>query len=386
MFWRLQENILEKADIDTLVDFIRTTDRFTQFTKVREFEDAWSAWQGSRYSVFVNSGSSANLVMIAAAKDRYGWKAGDEVLVPAVTWVTNISPIIQLGLTPVFVDVNLKDFSFDYESLEKKITARTRAIFITHLLGFPADIKKIKEIVGDRDIRILEDCCESHGAVYQGEKVGNFGEMSSFSFYWGHHMTSVEGGIISTNDEAFYHAALLKRSHGLARELPATAHKKYKEAYPDIDFNFLFLTDGFNFRNTEFNAVLGVSQLKHLSHYIEIRQQNFKQFVELCAPYRDVLHPLDIHEGISSFSLPFIFKDPEQKKKFQQVLGESGIESRPIIGGNLLRQPFLKGYGKPEDFPNADLMHHNGFYVGNNQFVNAERLQILKEILRKFFS
>jgi CDP-6-deoxy-D-xylo-4-hexulose-3-dehydrase len=196
MFWPLQENILEKKDSEELVEFIRSTDRFTQFVKVREFEAAWSKWQGCKYSVYVNSGSSANLIMISLMKQRGGWKDGDEVIVPTVTWVTNISPIFQCGLKPVFVDVNLQDFSFDYDSLEAKITPKTRAIFVTHLIGFPADIARIKKIIGDRKIEILEDCCESHGAMVGDTKIGNLGVCSSFSFYWGHHMTTVEGGMI----------------------------------------------------------------------------------------------------------------------------------------------------------------------------------------------
>src|SRR3990167_1329656 len=185
MYWKLQENILEEKDIDILVDSIKTTKRFTQFNRVKEFEEAWSKWQDCKYSVFVNSGSSANLIIINLMKEKENWKDGDEIIVPAVTWVTNIAPVFQFSLKPVFVDVNLEDLSFDYNNLNKKITDRTRAIFITHLIGIPADINKIKEIIGNRNIKILEDCCESHGAEINGVKVGNFSDLSSFSFYWG---------------------------------------------------------------------------------------------------------------------------------------------------------------------------------------------------------
>lgn len=384
MFWMLQENILEDDDIDLLVDFVKTTKRFTQFIKVKEFEQAWSDWQGCKYSVFVNSGSSANLTLVAAMKELYGWKAGDEVIVPAVTWVTNISPIMQLGLKPVFVDINLKDLSFEYEQIKEKITNRTRAIFVTHLIGFPADMKKINTIVEGRDIQIMEDCCESHGAKIKEIKVGNFGVGSTFSFYWGHHITTVEGGMICTDNEKLYNLCLLKRSHGLARELPEKYHEIYRNQYPEINFNFLFLTDGFNFRNTELHAVLGLSQIEKLDKYINIRNKNYSEFIDMCKKYKNFFYIFEL-DGISSFCLPFVFKDNEMKRGFQEKLIDTGIESRPVISGNLLKQPFLKNHGNPSDFKNAELIDKNAFYIGNNQFVNEKRLDALKEIMEEFF-
>lgn len=384
MFWMLQENILEDDDIDLLVDFVKTTKRFTQFIKVKEFEQAWSDWQGCKYSVFVNSGSSANLILVAAMKELYGWKVGDEVIVPAVTWVTNISPIMQLGLKPVFVDINLKDLSFEYEQIKEKITNRTRAIFVTHLIGFPADMEKIKTIVKGQDIQIMEDCCESHGAKIKEIKVGNFGVGNTFSFYWGHHITTVEGGMICTDNEKLYNLCLLKRSHGLARELPEKYHEIYRNQYPEINFNFLFLTDGFNFRNTELHAVLGLSQIEKLDKYINIRNKNYSKFIDMCKKYKNFFYIFEL-DGISSFCLPFVFKDNEMKRGFQEKLIDTGIESRPVISGNLLKQPFLKNHGNPSDFKNAELIDKNAFYIGNNQFVNEKRLDALKEIMEEFF-
>lgn len=384
MFWKLQENILDISDRAALANFILSTERFTQFIKVREFEEAWSKWQGCKYSVFVNSGSSANLLIISLMKELYGWQDGDEIMVPAVTWVTNISPIRQCGLKPVFVDVNLKDFSFDYESLALKITPRTRAIFVTHLIGFPASIPRIMKLIDGRDIRILEDCCESHGASLTGIKVGNWGDCSSFSFYWGHHMTTVEGGMICTNDERIFKLALLKRSHGLARELREEHHQEHKDSYPEIDFNFLFLTDGFNVRNTELHAVLGLSQLNRLDDYIAKRNRNHLRFLEILKFYSRYLM-LPWNPGISSFCLPFLFSDATFRNEFRKALKEAGIESRPFIGGNLLRQPFLRRSGCDSKFPNADFLHFNAFYIGNNQFVDDVRLDRLSDILNKFF-
>lgn len=384
MFWKLQDNVVSDSDLDLLVSFIRHTKRFTQFTKVKDFEAAFADWQGCEYCVFVNSGSSANLILVNALKELRKWCDGDEVIVPAVTWPTTITPVIQCGLKPVFVDVNLTDLSFNYAQLEKKITPRTRGIFVVHLLGFPADVQCLKEIVNGRDIEIFEDCCESQGATLNGIKVGNLSTAGTFSFYWGHHMTTVEGGMLCTDDEALFKLFVLKRSHGLARELPVEYHSDLKTKYPDIDFNFLFLTDGFNFRNTEFNAVLGLSQLKRIDEYIRIRNRNYNRFVAMCKRYPNELIVLEA-EGISSFTLPFLFRRRERKEAFQRLIHAAGIESRPLISGNLLRQPFLHQYYDPTDYPNADFLHTNSFYIGNNQFVNNDRLDVLDELMTEFF-
>jgi len=382
--WKLQENILEEVDKKFLVDFINSTNRFTQFEKVKKFESDWSKWQGCFYTTFVNSGSSADLIMLDAVKELYGIDDGAEVLVPAVTWTTNVTSIVQNKLKPVFVDINLNDLSFDYKKLECSVTSKTKIILITHLIGIPANIDKIKSIADRHDLIILEDCCESHGATYNGKKVGNFGLASTFSFYWGHHMTSVEGGVICTENEELYDLCILKRSHGLARELDLSKHQKYKNAYPDIDFNFLFLTQGYNVRNTELHAVLGSEQLKHLDRYIEIRNSNHKKFLDILDFLKEKLYVVD-NPGISSFCLPFIFKDRHDRITLQKSLDLHNIESRPIIGGNLLRQPCFSGYARYKDFPHAEIIHQNGIYIGNNQFVNDERLKILEDIIKKNF-
>lgn len=384
MYWKLQENAISENDLNVLVSFIRQTKRFTQFTKVREFEEAFSKWQNCRYCVYVNSGSSANLILISALKELRKWENGDEIIVPAVTWPTTITPVIQCGLTPVFVDINLEDLSFDYDQLAKKITPRTKGIFVAHLLGFPSNIGRLKETIGNRKIDILEDTCESQGAYIGETKVGNLGTASSFSFYWGHHMTTVEGGMMCTNEEELYKLFLLKRSHGLARELPEKYHDEIKAQFPDIDFNFLFLTDGFNFRNTEFNAVLGLMQLGHIDKYIQIRNRNYQRFLKICKRYPKDLITLEIKGG-SSFVLPFIFHDLQRKNLFQDLIRSANIESRPLISGNLLRQPFLYQYYDPEAYKKADFIHTNAFYIGNNQFVNDERINVLEDLMEEFF-
>jgi CDP-6-deoxy-D-xylo-4-hexulose-3-dehydrase len=384
MYWPLQENIISRFEKKNLIQFILKTKRFTQFKEVKKFEDNYSKWQGCKYSVFVNSGSSANLLIIQAAKEIYNWKNNDEVIVPAVTWPTTITPVIQSNLKPVFVDCNLVDFSFDYDDLKKKISKNTRAIFVAHIIGFPANIEKIKKIIKNKKIVLLEDCCESQGATFSNNKVGNHGLAGSFSFYWGHHLTTIEGGMICTNNKIFYHTCLLKRSHGLARELPKNLHGEISKKYRNINFKFLFLNDGFNLRNTEINAYLGRFQLNSLNKWIAIRNKNYNLFYDECKRHKKHLVVTN-NIGLSSFVLPLIFKKRFMKEKFCKILDKFKIEHRPFIAGNLLRQPFLKKLVN-ENYVNADFLHRNALYIGNNQFVDHKRIKKIKSLIRSFFS
>lgn len=384
IFWPLQENVISTNERKKLSNFILNTKRFTQFVEVDKFEKAYSKWQNSKYSIYVNSGSSANLLIIQSAKEIYNWKDGDEIIVPSLTWTTTVTPVIQSGLKPVFVDCNFDDFSFDYNDLKKKISKRTKAIFLAHIIGFPSNIPLIKKIIKGKNILIFEDSCESQGAKIKNKKVGNFGIASSFSFYWGHHLTTIEGGMIVTNNKKFYHTCLLKRSHGLARELPNNIHSKIKKKYKEIDFQFLFLSSGFNLRNTEISAFLGRFQLPKIDKWIKIRNINYNNFYKMCMNYQSDLI-LTNKSGISSFVLPFIFKDKKKKDLFDKFLKKNKIETRPLIAGNLLEQPFLKKYNKVK-LKNSSFLHNNALYIGNNQFVDKKRLDKLKHLLQLFFN
>ena len=384
MHWPLQENFLDTKTVNDLCYFIKSNNRLTQFTKVRNFEKNFSKWNGSKFSIFVNSGSSANLIMVQSCKEIFKWKNNDEIIVPSVTWPTTVTPVSQSGLKPIFVDVNLEDFSFDYDDLKKKITNKTKAIFVAHLIGFPANIKKIKQIIGKKKIVLLEDCCESQGAKINKKKVGNFGIAGSFSFYWGHHMSTIEGGMICTNNEKFYNLCLLKRSHGLARELPLKKQNFYKRKYSKNNFKFLFLTDGFNLRSTEINAFLGLKMLKKINSWIKIRNDNYKNFTNIIKKYKNKFKLLKNQKDISSFVLPFLMINKIDKMKLENLLNTHGIETRPFIAGNLLRQPFLSRYSN-KNFFNAEIIEHNAFYIGNNQFVNKKRINKLEIILDNFF-
>jgi CDP-6-deoxy-D-xylo-4-hexulose-3-dehydrase len=362
------QTAITESDKKSLIDFISSSDRYTCGAKVKQFEDAWSTWLGCKHSVYVTSGSTANLLLLASVKELYNIPNGSKVLVPACTWVTNVSPVFQLGLEPVFCDVDLKRYSFDLDNLPDE---DIRIVFVTHLLGLNAPIEKLKEKYPNAIF--LEDICESHGVVGpDGIKRGASGLGSTFSFYYGHHMTTIEGGIISTNDSNLYELMLLKRSHGMARHLLPENYDKTITKYPDINPQFLFLTDGYNFRNTELNAVLGLEQLKRLDDSIEIRRRNFDCFIEHLDP--DIFYIPYNDPGNSSFALPFICRRHEDVKKLRDIFNELGVEHRPIVSGNLLLHPFLNTWKDTVNVPNATVLNNNGVYIGNNQFITEDML------------
>lgn len=383
MFWPLMKDCITESDKKAMVDFINNTNRFTNGPKVKEFEKQWCEWLGCDYSLFVSSGSTANLLLVSAIKEKYNLKEGDKVLVPAMTWVTNISPVVQLGLKPVFCDVDTDNFGFSLEHLRylKQRHPDIKLVFVTHLFGISADIDAYKEIFPEA--AFIEDVCESHGATYKGQKTGTLSEGSTFSFYFGHHMTTVEGGFVCTNDAELYNIMKMKRSHGMAREALPEKFEQYKEMYPDVHPQFLFVTDGFNFRSMELNAVLGLSQLPNLDDAIGRRQQIYDRFLSILKSLGGFHIPKQ--EGNSSFCLPFICDTSEKKEKLEAYLQSHGVETRPLCSGNLLNQPFLKDYFLDIDTEaQVQFLHENGFFIGNNHMITDGELDKLEEILNEF--
>jgi len=382
--WPLMKNSISLWDRIQLAKFVLTSDKFTQGKNVERFEKEWSNWLGCRYSLFVTSGSTANFLLVSAIVEKYGLQKGDKVLVPSCTWVTNINPIIQLGLTPIFCDVNLENYSFDLDNLKtiSDIHPDIKLVFVTHLLGIPAEVEKYKKILPNA--LFIDDVCESHGCLDgSGNKIGKNSLGATFSFYFGHHMSTVEGGMISTDSWELYDLMKMKRSHGLARV--SDQFKHYQNQNPEIEKSFLFVSDGYNFRNTEFGAVLGLSQLKRLDNFINNRDRTYSRFVEIMSSpkNRDNFYPIVYNEGNSCFCFPFICKTKEIKTRLISLLNKYKIEYRPVVGGNLLRQPYLKGYsiiGKTKNL-NVDILHENGIYIGNNQFVSSKDMNLLEKIL-----
>jgi CDP-6-deoxy-D-xylo-4-hexulose-3-dehydrase len=380
--WPLMKDNMTLMDRVRMAKFCLTSDRFTNGSKVIEFEFAWSKWVGSKYSLYVSSGSTANYLLIAAIKEVYGLKTGDKVVVPACTWVTNINPIFQLGFQPIFCDVNINTFTYCEKDLEFISLKHpdVKMVFTTHLMGFPAPVERYKEIFPDA--LFIDDVCESHGCLNSDmSKVGSDSLGATFSFYFGHHMSTIEGGMISTNDHRIYDMMRLKRSHGLARE--SDNKDVYYETYSDLNKEFLFVTDGYNFRNHELGAVLGLSQLKRLDTMIEKRNENYQKFVKILSNYCHKVYVPIVSNRMSSFCFPIVFKDKIFCEQFKDLCVLYGIEHRPIIGGNLLKQPYLNHYNITTTKTNlyVDTIHENGVYLGNNHFIGSKELKLLDRIL-----
>lgn len=378
-YWSLMEDAVTFGDRLKVAKFILTSSRLTQGKEVKKFEEQWSEWLGVKHSLFVTSGSTANSLLVSAWKELNEVPDGAKVIVPACTWVTNIAPIIQNNLTPIFCDINLQNFSFDTAGL-LDIAAEhkdIRAIFVTHLLGFPANVTDFSQIFPQADI--LEDVCESHGAVLPNTyKAGTYDVGGTFSFYFGHHMTTVEGGMVSTNNTELYDLMRMKRSHGLARE--STKFAEYAEQHSEIIPQFLFMTDGYNFRNTDISAVLGQAQLPRLHRNIGIRNMNYEYFHEILMEHSDKFYIPERNCRISNFCFPLIARHKQTFTKLKEQLVLANIEFRPVVGGNLLKQPFLKDY--EAHCPNADILHDRGLYLGNSQFVDFQMINKLSKILK----
>jgi CDP-6-deoxy-D-xylo-4-hexulose-3-dehydrase len=379
--WPLINDNISVNDRKALSDFCLTGERFTNGAKVREFESAWSNWIGMSYSVMVNSGASANFISIAMVKELVGL---GEIIVPPIGWVSDISSVAQLGFVPVFVDVDMKNLAISYENILNAITEKTKAIVLVHCLGFDGMDDRLLQLCKERNIILIEDCCESHGATHSNKKVGTFGDISLFSFYFGHHITTIEGGILCFNDEKLNDLARLFRSHGMTREASTNLQSKYTKEYPHLNPLFTFAVAGFNMRSTEINAVLGLEQLKRLDFNISKRKTNFKIWLENLDGekfYKDYTT-----EGNSNFALPLILNEPFLNKLSEvcKILENEKIEYRlgTAGGGNQALQPYLKKFEHRinNDLINSDFIHKNSLYIGNH--TDLEELQI-KNICNK---
>ena len=302
----LMYNNITSKDVSNLIHFLKNNKKriFTQSVKVREFESKWSKWLGVKYSVFVNSGSSANLLSMLAVKILYGT---GEIIVPPLTWVSDIAAVIQNGFKPVFADINPKTLCMDEKEIIKRINNRTKAVFITHVQGFNGLTDRLLKILKKKKITLVEDVCESHGAKFKGKKLGSFGLMSNFSFYYAHHMTTIEGGMVCTNDKKVYELVRILRSHGMARESASENFKKnIIKKYPLLSPQFIFLYPAYNLRNNEISATIGLSQLKDLDRNNKKRNENLKVFLNNI----DKKHyRFDYYlNGCSNYAFPLVLK------------------------------------------------------------------------------
>lgn len=377
--WPLMANNITDEDLDILIRFLKGSPRLTQSGNVQAFENEWSKWLGVRYSVFVNSGASANLITIAAMKHLYG---SGEIIVPTLTWVSDIASVVQNGFTPVFVDINPKNLSMDTDHVLTRLSDNTKAVFITHVQGFNGLNNKLLKVLKEKKIPLIEDVCEAHGATFRGKKLGSFGIISNFSFYFAHHMSTIEGGMVCTNDKTLYETIRMLRSHGMARETSdGKINKRYILEHSDLSPDFIFVYPAYNMRNTEIGAVLGRSQLKRLDENNAKRNRNFKLFLHNLDPakYRT---DFDL-KGSSNYAFNLVLSKPDQKlrKKVEDTMNKAGVEFRrgSSGGGNQLRQPYLRGIvpeKECEKYPEIEHVHFFGYYIGN--YPDLEESKILK--------
>ena len=310
-----------------------------------KFEKSWSKWLGTKYSVFVNSGSSANFLTFAALKYFINKDNRKEIIVPTLTWNSDIISVIYNGFKPVFVDINLKNLSMNIEEVKKKINTNTLAVFLSHIQGFNALDNDLLNFLKKKKIYLIEDVCESHGSQFKKKKCGTFGLVSNFSFYYAHHMSTIEGGMISTNNKKFYDLCTMMKGHGLVRESKFEKTKKYfYNKYKDLNKEFIFAYEGYNFRNNEIGAILGLNQLKRLNQNIIKRNFNMNFFLKNIDKSKYYCNFNT--SGMSNYAFPVILKKKSIKIRdvFENYLRKKGIEFRRgnAGGGNQMRQPYLK--------------------------------------------
>ena len=381
----LMFNNFSLDDRKKLSTFVKNNNIFTQSRKVKEFEEKWSKWLGVKYSVFVNSGSSANFLTFAALqivlKKKY------TVIVPPLTWISDIVAVIKNNFNAKFVDINLSTLGLDEDQIIESLNKNTKIVFLTHAQGFNALSNKLLKFLKSKKIILVEDVCESHGATYKNKKLGTFGLVSNFSFYYAHHLTTIEGGMICTNDKKIYEIVRMLRGHGLLREMGNTKEQnKISKKFPDLSDKFIFMYPGFNMRNDELSAVIGINQIKNLDKNNKIRSKNLNLFLKHLNPE---MYFKDFRlEGNSNYAFPLILKNKNYKfrDKLEKLLDKNKIEFRRgnAGGGNQMRQPYLKKYvGKfnKSKFKNVEQVHFFGYYIGNYPTLNKNKIIKLCKIL-----
>lgn len=377
--WPLMSNNILRSDKKVLVNFINRSNKFTNGPKVKDFENRWSKWLGVKYSTFVNSGASANLISIHILKELN--KKKKEIILPAFTWNSDVVSVINAGFKPIFVDINFENLALNENLVKKKINKNTLAIFLTHAMGYIGLSNKFLKYIKNKNIYLIEDVCESHGAKLGSKKAGALGEISNFSFYYGHHMTTIEGGMISTNSKEVDRLAKMKRGHGLLRDSQDKYFiKKTIKKYKNLNNDFVFNTEGFNFRNTEIAAVLGIEQLKRLNKSIKKRNENHKLFLKLLRG--DIFFKDFNLKGSSNYGLHLILKKKNLRlfKKALSILDKNSVEYRLGSLGNQLRQPYLKKFINKRNIvslKNTEHMHFFSVYFGNNQFLDQNKIRKL---------
>lgn len=386
MKFPLMRNNILRQDLDAVIKHLKQDDpMLTHGANVRAFEEEWSNWLGVKYSVFVNSGASANLLTLAALKIRH--PEGGEVIVPPLGWVSDVAAVLQNGFTPVFADINPRTLAMDTAQILSKVSEKTRAVLLVHAQGFDGLSDELLAELERHGIPLLEDVCESHGATHRGQRLGSFGWVSNFSFYYAHHMSTIEGGMVCTNDPELYQQIRILRSHGMVREASDPAIRSaYQTDNPELNPDFIFAYPAYNVRNTEIGGILGRSQLKRLDANVLRRSENLHRFMSQidAGKFRTDFELA----GSSNYAFNLILREPDDElvDRVMAQMREGGIEFRrgSAGGGNQVRQPYLRGIvpeGHHRDFPETEHVHFYGFYLGNFPDLRDEEIDAICAIL-----
>lgn len=379
----------EKEAIDGLCDYLRQSDKFSMGSQCREFETQFAKYQGRQYGVCFNSGASANLCLLQSLLNL-GWlQRGENVGFSGLTWSTNVMPLFQFGFTPVPVDCSPDYINVTARDLEDRLKDQPLGcLFITNALGFTGDLDKIRDLCGERGIILLEDNCESLGTELPSGKAGNFGLAATFSFYVAHHLSTIEGGMICTDDDELYEMLVICRANGWDRNLDPAAQERWREKYgvaSEFESKYTFYDLAFNLRPTEITGFLGLHQLKHIDENVANREKNYLA-IERGFLANDELKTLE-HGHItklSSFAVPVICASPQLRGKYLARFQQADVEVRPMIAGNICKQPFYRKYaGRQYDLPGTDFISQAGFYCGNYPELTEEEIQVIVGCLSK---
>jgi CDP-6-deoxy-D-xylo-4-hexulose-3-dehydrase len=393
MKFPLGQNVHDADDILCMINTL-LSGNFTMGQEVSNFEKMFAKYVGAKHAMMVNSGSSANLIALAVLtnyKCSNKLNVGDEVLVPAICWSTSVFPIIQCNLTPVFVDADPQTLNIDLDDLEKKITEKTKAIMIVHVLGNCTNMEKLMEIVNRHNLILIEDTCESLGSQYDSQYLGTFGEIGTYSFYYSHHITTMEGGMIVCNDDEYYELMKCLRAHGWSRYL--NNKDEIEKQFPDLDPRFTFVNLGYNVRPTEIQASMGINQLKKLKSKNDNRKANYhniKNKMQKDPRNTFLTFPKESDNAdIAWFGITLFLRDDIKLVDYLNYLTENEVENRPIITGNIVRQPVVKDLYpdlNPLDFVGAEECHFRGLFIGLSSNLMPEHLiEELVNILLSYF-
>lgn len=383
----LMDNNITNHDNQKVIKFLRTNPKLTNGKKVEEFEHKWSKWLGVKYSVFVNSGSSANLLSVSYLKTIFN---SGEIVVPSLTWVSDVTSVIYNNFKPVFVDINLENLAMSLKDIKKAVNKNTKAIFISHILGFNGLTQEILDLAKQKNLFLIEDVCESHGAMFKNKKLGSFGHISNFSFYYAHHMSTIEGGMVCTNDRKIYEIIRMMRSHGMLRESKSKQIKNiFQKKFRNLNKDFIFAYPGYNLRSTEINAIYGLNQLKRLNQNNRKRINNLKIFLDNLDE-KKYFTRFEL-EGSCNYAFVIILSEKNRnlsfRKRFEKKLNSHQIEFRrgTAGGGNQTLQPYLrrskisfKVIGK---LVNTNIVHGYGYYIGNYPDLKKEKIIKICKIL-----